>query len=226
MSPLSGYKFSATEGGLRVPLIIAWPGNASLRSGGISDSLAHVTDIVPTLTELAGVPGHGGAWQGKAVEPVTGRSLVPVLTGRSASVHGDTPLGYELSGNAALFRGDYKLVRNLAPTGDGRWRLFDLKTDPGETRDLAAAMPKRFAAMLADYRAYAKANGVLDMPAGYTADEQINRYAFEHQGKPRLIRLGLWIGGLVLLLSAFVWNWRRRRRARRIDQAKADMIGA
>jgi len=211
-SPLSGYKFSATEGGLRVPLIIAWPGNAQVRAGGISDGLAHVTDILPTLTELAGVTGHGGSWRGRAVEAVTGRSLVPMLKGAPGSVHGDAPLGYELSGNAALFRGDYKLVRNLAPTGDGRWRLYDLKTDPGETRDLAGAMPDRFAAMMVDYRAYAKANGVLEMPAGYTADEQINRYAFAQQGKPRLIRLGLWVGGIVVLVAGLVWGLRRRRR--------------
>ncbi|WP_267128038.1 arylsulfatase [Sphingopyxis fribergensis] len=225
-SPLSGYKFTAAEGGLRVPLIIAWPGNGNIRAGGISNGLAHVTDILPTLTDLVGVQGHGGSWQGKAVEPVTGRSLVPMLKGGAGSVHGDTPLGYELSGNAALFRGDYKLVRNLAPTGDGKWRLYNLKTDPGETRDLAGAQPDRFAAMIADYRAYAKANGVLDMPAGYTADEQINAYAFEHQGKPRLIRVGLWVGGIAVLLSVLAWDWRRRRRARRIDQAKPDMIGA
>ncbi|KTE13747.1 arylsulfatase [Sphingopyxis sp. H115] len=225
-SPLSGYKFTASEGGLRVPLIVAWPGNARIRAGAITDGLAHVTDILPTLIELSGARGHGGAWQGKAVEPVTGRSLVPMLEGATGSVHGDAPLGYELSGNAALFRGDYKLVRNLAPTGDGRWRLYNLKLDPGETRDLAAAEPDRFAAMRADYRAYAKANGVLDMPPGYTADEQINRYAFEQQGRKRLIRLGLWTGGIVLALSALVWSWRRRRHARRIDQAKADVIGA
>jgi arylsulfatase A-like enzyme len=211
-SPLSGYKFSATEGGLRVPLIIAWPGNAEVRAGGISDGLAHVTDILPTLTELAGVTGHGGSWRGRAVEAVTGRSLVPMLKGAPGSVHGDVPLGYELSGNAALFRGDYKLVRNLAPTGDGKWRLYDLKADPGETRDLAGAMPDRFAAMMADYRTYAKANGVLEMPAGYTADEQINRYAFAQQGKPRLIRLGLWVGGIIVLVAGLVWGLRRRRR--------------
>ena len=213
-SPLSGYKFSAAEGGLRVPLIIAWPGHADIRAGGITDGLAHVTDILPTLTELAGVAGHGGSWRGRAVEPITGRSLVPMLKGGAGSVHGDAPLGYELSGNAALFRGDYKLVRNLAPTGDGQWRLFNLKVDPGETRDLAAAEPDRYKRMLADYRTYAKANGVLDMPAGYTADEQINRYAFEQQGKPRLIRFGLWVGAFVLLVSGLIWGLRRRRRAK------------
>ena len=225
-SPLSGHKFSATEGGLRVPLIIAWPGSERIAAGGISSGFAHVTDILPTLADLAGVPLHGGRWQGRAVEPVTGRSLVPMLGGADGSVHGDAPLGYELSGNAALFRGDYKLVRNLPPTGDGRWRLFDIKADPGETRDLAAAMPDRFAAMMADYRAYATANGVLDMPAGYTADEQIQRYAFEKRGRPQLIRLGMMAGAAVLALSALVWFWRRRRRARRVDQAKADMVGA
>ena len=225
-SPFSGYKFTASEGGLRVPLIIAWPGNPKLRAGTMTGGLTHVTDILPTLTELAGVPNHGTSWEGKAVEPVTGRSLVPMLEGAGGSVHGDAPLGYELSGNAALFRGDYKLVRNLAPTGDGQWRLYDLKGDPGETRDLAAAMPDRFAAMQADYAAYAKANGVLDMPAGYTADTQINLYAWEHQGKPRAIKAGLVLGGVLILLSALVWGWHRRRRARRVDQAKTDMVGA
>ena len=211
VAPLAGYKFSAAEGGLRVPLIVAWPGHARIRAGAINSGFAHVTDIVPTLADLAGVPLHGGTWQGKAVEPVTGRSLVPMLGGAADSVHGDAPLGYELSGNAALFRGDYKLVRNLPPTGDGRWRLYDIQSDPGETRDLSAAMPDRFAAMQADYAAYAKANGVLDMPPGYTADDQINRYAFRQRGRPLLIRLGLWTGAGVAVLGGLVW-WRRRRR--------------
>ena len=213
-SPLSGYKFSATEGGLRVPLIIAWPGQGEIQAGAISEGLAHVTDLLPTLAELSNVPLHVGQWQGRTVEPVTGRSLVPMLKGATESVHGDAPLGYELSGNAALFRGDYKLVRNLPPTGDGKWRLYDLSTDPGETRDLSAAMPDRFAAMQADYRAYAKANGVLDMPAGYTADEQINRYAWEQQGRKRAIKAGLWLGGGLMALALLVWSWWRRRRAR------------
>ena len=214
-APLSGYKFSAAEGGLRVPLIVAWPGNARIRAGVINNGFAHVTDIVPTLAELAGLPLPDGRWNGRAVEPVTGRSLVPMLEGRPGSVHGDTPLGYELSGNAALFRGRYKLVRNLPPTGDGRWHLFDIASDPGETRDLSRDMPDRFAAMQADYRAYAKANGVLDMPPGYTADKQINAYAWEHQGKKRAIRLGAAAGGVLMLLVALTWTWRRRRKARR-----------
>jgi arylsulfatase A-like enzyme len=218
-APLSGYKFSATEGGLRVPLIIAWPGHGEVRGGRIADALAHVTDIVPTLAELTGVPLHDGSWRGRAVEPVTGRSLAPLLRGEAARVRGvDEPLGYELSGNAALFRGDLKLVRNLPPTGDGRWRLFDIRRDPGETQDLAAANPTAFGEMMADYRAYARANGVLEMPAGYTADRQINLYAMRQRGWRQLAQLGLWAaGGLALVLLPAWLLLRRRRRARRVD---------
>src|SRR3546814_18587398 len=75
-------------------------------------------------------------------------------------------------------------------------------------------MPDRFAAMQADYRSFAQENGVLDMPPGYTADEQINRYAWEHQGRKRAIQAGAVLGGIVVALNALVWAWRRRRGAR------------
>lgn len=228
VSPLRGYKFSATEGGLRVPLIMHWAGAdpaRGLQAGAIAKGFAHVTDIMPTIAELARVPlpDGGGTTGGK--EAVTGRSLVPMLRGGEGSVHGDTPLGYELSGNAALFRGDYKLVRNLPPTGDGRWKLYDLARDPGEVKDLSLAEPQRFQSMLADYRAYARTNGVLDMPAGYRSDDQINLYAMRQQGMRPLIAGAVLILFSILLIGGPIWVWRRRR-ARRIDQAKADMIGA
>jgi arylsulfatase/uncharacterized sulfatase len=214
-SPLSGYKFSATEGGLRVPLIIAWPGNPAFRPGSIVPGLAHVTDVVPTLLDLTGTPAPGAEWRGRAVEPIVGRSLVPALTGAADGVHADEqPIGYELSGNAALFKGDYKLVRNLPPTGDGRWQLFDIRRDPGETRDLSAAMPARFAEMQADYAAWARANAVLDMPAGYTADDQINENAFNNMVKPRLLQAAPWAAALLATLTALLLWRRKKRRAR------------
>lgn len=210
-APLAGYKFSATEGGLRVPLVIAWPGNAAFPHGRIVSAMTHVTDIAPTLLDVTGAPDHGGQWQGRRVEPMIGRSLLPALAGTADSVHGeDRPLGYELSGNAALFRGRYKLVKNLPPIAAGRWQLFDIVADPGETQDLAAAMPERFEQMRRDYAAYAARDGVLAMPDGYTADAQINANAFNTTMKPKLIRLGLLIAG-VLAFLAWAW-WLRRRR--------------
>lgn len=212
-SPLRGYKFSAGEGGLRVPLIVAWPANPAFRAGAIAGRLAYVTDIAPTLLALAEVPGHGPVYDGKPVEPMSGTSLVPMLIGQADSVHPDTQsIGYELSGNAALFRGDYKLVRNLPPTGHGEWHLYNIVSDPGETRDLAGVMPGLFRILQADYAAFAARDRVLPMPAGYTAAQQINDTGFNSTVKPKLLRL---LAGL-LVLAALVTGalrWRRRGRA-------------
>jgi arylsulfatase/uncharacterized sulfatase len=85
----------------------------------------------------------------------------------------DEPVGYELAGNKALFKGDLKLVLNTAPIGDGQWHLYDLRTDPGETKDLRQQRPQEFAAMQADYAAWATAQGVLPMPEGYNPVRQV-----------------------------------------------------
>jgi arylsulfatase/uncharacterized sulfatase len=213
-SPLRGYKFSAGEGGLRVPLIVAWPGNPAVKAGAIAGRFAYVTDIAPTLLALAGVPGHGTAYRGRPVEPMMGSSLVPVLTGDTDNVHPATQaIGYELSGNAAIFRGDYKLVKNLPPTGTGEWHLYDIVRDPGETRDLAGAMPGLFRTMQADYAAFAARDQVLPMPAGYTAEQQINDNAFRAVVRPKLLRALPWLMGVVAVMACAIW-WRRRRRRR------------
>lgn len=171
-APLDTYKFYAGEGGIRVPLIVSGvPGSTANR---VQSALTHVNDIVPTLLELAGVPHPGVRYKGQPVQPLAGRSLLPVLTGQAQQVYPpDIPIGYELSGNAALFKGDLKLVRNLPPVGDGQWHLYDLRTDPGETQDLRDAQPQVFARMQADYAAYARDHGVLPMPEGYNPTRQV-----------------------------------------------------
>ncbi len=207
-SPLAGYKFFGTEGGIRVPLVVS--GVPGMRAGGIHHAFTHVTDIAPTLLELAGLERPGTRFAGREIEPMRGQSLLPVLRGATDRVHPpDRPIGYELSGNAALFKGDYKLVRNLPPVGDNRWRLFDTVRDPGETRDLSAEMPALFQAMQADYEAYARSHGVLPMPGGYDPVRQVEINAFFNVYLPRL-RLPL--AGLALALALGVLWWLRRRR--------------
>jgi arylsulfatase/uncharacterized sulfatase len=213
-SPLRGYKFTANEGGLRVPMIIAWPDNPAIKGGSVAKGFAHVTDMALTLLKLVGVTPQQGSFSGRPVEPMIGVDLTPMLTGGASSVHAaDKPLGYELSGNAVLFKGDYKLVKNLPPYGDGRWRLYNITTDPGETNDLSSSDPQRFADMQIDYAAFAKANKVLPMPDGYTAPKQIFANALRTLLIPRLI--ALWpVGGLLLMATAAVIWWRRRRATR------------
>ena len=207
-SPLSTYKFYAGEGGLRVPLIISGP--AGIQANRIHQGFTHINDIVPTLLDLAQVPRPGTSYRGKPIEAMHGASLLPVLRGEAQQVHApDKAIGYELSGNKALFKGDLKLVLNSPPVGDGQWHLYNISKDPGETQDLQRQMPQAFLRMQADYDAYAAANGVLSMPPGYEPVKQviINSAVFVY-----LPRFAPYLLAALLLLTGFLL-YRRHKRA-------------
>ncbi len=219
-SPLSSYKFYSGEGGIRVPLIIA--GAAGMPNNQVFNGFTHINDIAPTLLDLAQLPRPAGSYRGQPIEPMTGASLMPALKGQVQNVHAaDKAIGYELSGNEAVFKGDYKLIKNIPPVGDGLWHLYDIRNDPGETKDLQASLPDMFAAMKVDYAAYAKANGVLPMPEGYDPVRQVQTNALINVYVPRFTRIGLPIlAGLALLVAAFL-VMRRRRRTRNAATGQA-----
>ena len=194
-SPGALYKFYATEGGIRVPLIIAGPEIAPSRI----HSPAMVTDIAPTLFDwVAAAPAPEEA------KPVTGRSLLPVLRGEAESVYapGDVR-AVEVSGNSALYKDGYKITRSMPPVGDGEWRLFNMVEDPGETFDLSGQSPEILADLLSAYDAYAARVGVLEMPEGYSSIEQVLKNStarmYQHYPWLRLIPVVLLLTGLLLL---------------------------
>ena len=165
-SPLAYYKFHANEGGLRVPLVMSGPGIS--QRGELSDEFVFVTDLAPTILNLAGVNDHGGSWQTREVEPIVGKDFSSYLQGRAGPIHtASEPIGYEMGGSGALFKGDYKIVINKFEQNESEWHLFNIKTDPGEANDLAEAEPELLAEMLADYEQWASSNNVLPMPEGY-----------------------------------------------------------
>jgi arylsulfatase/uncharacterized sulfatase len=204
-SPGDLFKFYTTEGGTRVPFVIAGPG---VGAGRRLSTPAFVTHIAPTGLEAAGVAANGGV-------PITGRSLGPVLRGERERAHPvDAPVGMEVSGQAALFKGDMKLVRNGAQYGDGAWHVYDIARDPGETNDLSSSKPELAAELRRDYESYAKTMGVQPMPAGY----DIHRQVLINSAK-RQFRNNPWplvIVVLVPLLAiALLVAWLRRRRTQR-----------
>jgi arylsulfatase/uncharacterized sulfatase len=151
------FKFLTSQGGLHVPLVMSGPG---IKAGHRLTATTFVTDVTPTILELSGV----GLEQPAEEVQITGKSLLPALTGASDIVRGpDEAVGTEVSGNAALYRGTYKIVRYAPPHGDNAWHLYDLSTDPGETRDLSTEKPELFASMQVDYAAYEKRMGVLPL---------------------------------------------------------------
>lgn len=193
-SPGALFKFYATEGGIRAPLIVAGPGVVPQQVY----SPAMVTDLAPTLLDLINGPSPPDD-----ARAMTGRSLLPVLTGEANTVYApDDVRAIEVSGNAALYKGDYKITRSMPPVGDGAWRLFNMLDDPGETTDLSAAEPEMLANMLTAYTDYASEMGVLDMPADYNSLVQIERNT-----QARLLRRYGWhLAALGLVLLAFLYG--------------------
>jgi len=152
-APFDLYKFYASEGGLRVPLVIAGPG---IVTSGIQNAAVHVADLVPTMLDAAGVSYDAASFYG--------RSAMPVLTGEANTAYAATDsFGFEVSGNAALYRGNWKIARISKPLGDFEWRLYDLSVDPGETTDVSGQNPELFADMLAEYQSYSQEVGVFEL---------------------------------------------------------------
>jgi len=198
--PGSLFKMYASEGGTRVPLILSGPGIAAQ---GFNPALSFVTDVTPTIIDLAGLPPS---------KDRDGRSLVPAMGGQAIEVYSaDEPVGLEVAGNAALFKGGYKLTRNTRPHGDAEWRLYDLRRDPAELQDLSAAQPELRQSLLSDYENYAAELGVVALPKDFDIQAQIGinaRNKMAARYGPMLVGSGIFV--IVLILIGGLMIWRRR----------------
>ena len=143
---LRGGKTTMYEGGLRVPLVARWPGRIAPRQ--VSRHITYFPDVFPTLAELAGAAA-------RVPDVVTGISLVPELLGVKAAGRAQDSHRYLYWEDADI---DWKTVRYLheetlrQAVRAGDWKayrpgpgkplqLYNLATDPGEERDVAAANP-------------------------------------------------------------------------------------
>ncbi len=181
-TPLTLFKGAASEGGLRVPLIISGP--AGIRSGVMSDSFGFVTDITPTILELAQVSAPAGTFNGKDVHPIDGNSMLSYLRGKQEYIHSsDQAVIYEMAGSAAVFQGDYKLTKNNPPFGNRQWRLYRPVEDPAEVNDLAAKNPDLVASLLAEYERFADEVNLIEVPEDYHPLKQLQKNAARNQGK-------------------------------------------
>ncbi len=153
------------EGGIAVPAIAWGPG---VKRGEVKGAMAHVTDIAPTLFDLARTRHPGTEYQGKPVLPLRGKSMVPYLQGQAKAVRGDSDtVGWELGGRKALRKGDWKIVFANAPWGT-RQRLGAVHTPGRRTAPRAATSPqptrRSSAEMLVAWRDYVRETGTLEIP--------------------------------------------------------------
>jgi len=124
--PFRGERGGLYEGGLRVPMIVRWPGR--IPDGQTSDFTWAAWDLLPTLADIALT---------QSPTNVDGISVLPMLNGNPASQPRQIFFRWELHGPGlaqAARMGDWKIVRSQSAD---KWELYQLKTDPGETRNVA-----------------------------------------------------------------------------------------
>lgn len=162
-TPLRWYKQMTHGGGVRSPLVVHWPAGLT-GAGGIRRQFGYVTDIFPTILELAGVPSRreiGGVPQ----MALDGTSLAYALHDVDApSRHGVQY--FEMSGHRAIIAAGWKAVtyhESGADYEDEPWELFRLDEDFSESRDLAKEEPERLAELVGLWWQEARANNALPL---------------------------------------------------------------
>jgi len=157
MAPLRGSKGMLYEGGIRVPMIVRWPGVARVRS--VCDAPVIGIDFYPTILEMAGVPRPAG-------HVLDGMSIVPLLKGKGKfkrnaifwhfpaylEPYNEKQRPWRTTPAGAVRQWDWKLIEFFE---DGKLELYNLKKDIGEKDNLAEKMPdkaKELHQLLVDWR--------------------------------------------------------------------------
>ncbi|MEM8734294.1 MAG: arylsulfatase [Planctomycetota bacterium] len=141
--PLQGMKRDLTEGGIRVPMIVRWPGVTPANTS--SDHVGYFGDLMATAADLSG---------GELPDGTDSISFVPTLEGKPKQQLPHEYLYwefYEQGGKQAVRSGKWKAIR--MPWMTGKTQLFDLSQDIGESTDLADQHPdvtQRLEGMMAD----------------------------------------------------------------------------
>lgn len=145
-APLRSGKGSLYEGGVRVPLIIHWPGVT--KRGSVSDEAVATMDLYPTILDITSVTGDA------TYNPtVDGMSLSPLLKNSDAalgraSLYWHYPHYYQTTSPVSSIRqGKWKLLEYFE---DNHIELYDLESDLGETTNLASTMPDKAQALKRD----------------------------------------------------------------------------
>jgi arylsulfatase len=155
-APFQRYKGYTREGGIVAPLIIAGTGVA--RRKAIDTHYLTVMDLAPTFLEV----GHAVYPDDGTVAPMLGASLASFLAGQVGTVHDDDYVTTLFHGGRALLRqGRWKLSNEDGPFDEDSFQLFDIVSDPGETRNLAEVHPDRYDALLDLWEQERKRLGIL-----------------------------------------------------------------
>jgi arylsulfatase len=191
-TPFPSFKTYTGAGGRRVSCILSWP--ARIRDGGaIRRQFAHVTDVMPTLLDLAGVQPLAQV-NGLPARPLHGRSFAALLDDPAAPPP-RTEQYYECWSNRAYYRGGW-LARSIQKRGEAiawdNWTLHHLDTDFSEATDLRGRHPEKLAELVEAFDQAAWANQVypLDNRDRLHKFADLPPWALEEADRPRTVLPG------------------------------------
>lgn len=147
-TPFRLYKHWTHEGGISSPFIVRWPKVIKAR-GGLTGQIGHITDIMPTLLEVAGAD-YPAQFHAHPLLPLEGESLEPIFEGQERQ-H-PKPIFWEHEGNRAVRLGQWKLVSRYPEA----WELYDMNADRTELHNLAAMHPDKVRELSELYDQWAK----------------------------------------------------------------------
>ena len=179
-TPFRAGKGFLTEGGLRVPLIVRWPGK--IAPGSVTDAPVVLTDLMPTLMGAAGLD------PAKTTGPLDGVNLGKLLGGepplpRTLFWHFPNYTNQGGRPSGAMREGGWKLI---ADDESGSVALYNIATDPGEAHDVSKTESTRAGEMKAKLDAWRKSVGAQMAAPNPDYDETLHRTLYENTDVSRL----------------------------------------
>lgn len=150
---LRGRKFQEWDGGVRAPAFIKWP--KGFEGGKSLDQLTGYIDVAPTIYEITGL-------QSKPAKKYDGISILPALKNTQQNIERSIYLGY-----GSIIRDEWKLVK--ANSGNPKMELeedmlFNIKNDPGETKNVKSSNPVVYRALIEVVKQYDTIQSALTVP--------------------------------------------------------------
>ena len=168
--PLRGHKLTPYEGGIRVPMIVKWPGVT--QAGSINNQYLIIEDVFPTFLEMAGLDEE-------AKKSPDGISFNPLLTGKGVyqsdrPIYWHYPNTYDQPPYSVVRKGDWKLIYHHA---DRKLELFNVTNDLREEKDLLVenkSKAEQLAKLLSDHLIETGGQMPIDKVSGNPVDYPVD----------------------------------------------------
>lgn len=152
-TPYRDYKISTYMGGTSSPFIIHFPKQYAKYNGEIRTNISHITDILPTILDIANV-NYPTRFKQKSLSGYEGLSLIPVIQNKELE---QRDLFFQHEQSCAIISGNWKLVRGMLSKP---WELINLENDPFEQHDVSSKFPDKVFELETKWNTWAIKNNV------------------------------------------------------------------